>query len=131
MLTELFFQPAGGSAFVQSSEICQGVAEFACLGDSLGLAVTVIINLGLAALNLYQRRQIEQQQRQGGYGAPPTALQFLNGHVPSVWDRNEQYQHRRLATKRDGLQSVFWSGDCFALPTGIGVPLLQLRRKQG
>ncbi len=33
---------------------------------SLGLAVTVVVNLALAALNLYQRRQIEQQQRQGG-----------------------------------------------------------------
>ena len=38
--------------------------------------MTVIVNLGLAALNLYQRRQIEQQQRQGGYEASPKALKF-------------------------------------------------------
>ena len=64
----------------------------------------MIVNLGLAALNLYQRRQIEQQQRQGGYGAPRQALQNFDGHVPTVWDGNEHYQHRRLATKTDGEQ---------------------------
>lgn len=36
-----------------------------CRG-SLGLTVTVVVNVALAAFNFYQRRQIEQQQRQGG-----------------------------------------------------------------
>ena len=39
----------------------------------------------------------------------------MSGQVPTEWYENEQDQHRRLATKRDGLLSVFWSRDCFAL----------------
>ena len=39
---------------------------FSSCRGSLGLTVTVVVNLALAAFNFYQRRQIEQQQRQAG-----------------------------------------------------------------
>ena len=50
----------------ERSRVAQRLSLTGRARRSLGLAVTVVVNLALAALNLYQRRQIEQQQRQGG-----------------------------------------------------------------
>ncbi|KAK9837027.1 hypothetical protein WJX81_008114 [Elliptochloris bilobata] len=53
-------------AAVIGHEVAHALARHSTEKLSLGLAVTVVVNLALAALNFYQRRQIEQQQRQGG-----------------------------------------------------------------